>query len=165
MKRRQFLNGFAAAAISGAAVTGCNSDTQPKNAAVVTPTPVATPTPNCTGGDPKAICYKAQMLMIFMLAFSQKDFKTKVPFVNLIFPDSGIVDFPKHPFAQLGIDVEALKFFRQQLINGGFDPKDIMKSFNVVNLMFSQLVSYTGSECPSKTSLMTIIATAKAQQQ
>jgi len=164
MKRRQFLNGLTAATVSGVAMVGCQSKSQKNNAAAK-----ATPgsTPDCTGGDPKEVCYKAQMLMIFMLAFSQKDFGTKVLFVEQIFPNTGTFqDFPNHPFvAKLGVDAAALQFFRDQLINGGFNPTDIKKTFNTVNLFFSQLVAYTGSECPSQTSLTNIITTAKAQHQ
>jgi hypothetical protein len=174
MKRRQFLNGLTAATISGMAIAGCNTNNPQNNASLVTPIPTPTPVAHdCTGGKPDEICYKAQMLMILMLAFSQVDQKTGEHFVDKIFPDKNdFTDFQGHKFTkEFGIDAKALEFFRNSLVGkpggarGPRTPKQVRDTFQAMHTFSSLVITYTGSECPSTTSLKTIIATAKAQNQ
>jgi hypothetical protein len=125
---------------------------------------------DCTGGDLNEICFKMQMLMIFMLAFSQEntDPATKVEnplLIDLIF-DGSFTDFDHHPFvgtAGLHVDSAALKFFRDQLI-GTFDFATKIKPwFQNMHTLSNAILSYTGSECPSKPSLQNMLDKAKDQ--
>ncbi|HET8887579.1 MAG TPA: hypothetical protein VFQ41_01645 [Candidatus Angelobacter sp.] len=177
MKRREFINRAGMTAIA-LGLTGCTSNDKQTQSQTPTPTPtsnralskstVRTDAPCLSTDAPldKAeLQRRCRIMMLFMLGFSQRSDGPKcVQIMEDIFPDDGNLKVSDSRMQAWGFDPAVFKAVVQNVKdNTTFAPKEIRERFANVHDIFDSVVSYTGSECPGRGSLNSIVTHALKQ--